>query len=271
MKFVYFLFLVLFAATVVAQEQVVPYPLETPKQAKAPEIPEDLKGMVWNKWTTKNFIILSIDKDQGVYLKNNMEKIKTWLLTRWGLSDVNFDGECKIVCVSSKKLLKRIFRLDGSKFEVRKDQNGKIQTSVIWFSLEDYEKDIAMFELMNICLSQFENKYKKDLPSVCKKGMAFLSQEPEVIKHKILEEPTSEISFEKELNDVQCGVLCLLLRKEYGQDNFIKYLSSNDFNCFGFTQKEKFNETLNRYYRNLLEDIKTNRVPNEYLKIKNRR
>jgi hypothetical protein len=271
MKFVYFLFLILCSAVAYAQEQVVPYPLESPKQAKAPEIPEDLKGMVWNKWTTKNFIILSIDKNQGIYLKNNIEKIKTWLLNRWGLSDVDFEGECKVVCVSDKRLLKRIFRLDNSKFEVRKDQNGNVQTSIIWFSLEDYDRDMAMFELMNICLYQFENKYKKSLPSFCKKGMSFLSQQPEIIKQKILEEPVTEISFEKDLKEAQCGVLCLLLRKEYGQDNFVRYLSNDNLDSFGFKQKEKFDEILNRYYRNLLEDIKTNKIPNEYLKIKNRR
>ena len=39
-------------------------------------IPEDIKDLVWNKWETPNFIILSIDEDQGRYLAENIESIK---------------------------------------------------------------------------------------------------------------------------------------------------------------------------------------------------
>jgi len=268
-----------------AQEQVVPYPVENPKQTLQPEIPEDLKGLVWNKWSTKNFIIISIDKNQGLFLKNNIEKFKSQLFDSWGIKDVDFKGECKVVCVSNKKLLKRIFRLDDSKFEVRKSENGDI-SCVIWFSLEEKNNDFPIFELMQVCSTQLEAELNDSVPLFCKRGMGLLSENFESIRTRLLENNLDKISFndisskkeqdlknQKEMNDfdVSSAVVCLLLRKEYGQDNFLNYLHTKNIGEFGINNIEKLNEIINRYYGHLMEDLKNNKTPKDYLQVKNSR
>ena len=73
-----------------------------------PPANEDLKNLVWNKWNTNNFTILSIDQAQGEYLFNNLEAIKTWSLTRWGMSDLKYSAECRVFCVPNKNLMKKL-------------------------------------------------------------------------------------------------------------------------------------------------------------------
>jgi hypothetical protein len=267
MKIMSFLFFVLFCFCTYAQEMVA-----------TPEISEDLKGLVWNKWDTENFIILSIDKNQGLQIKNNIENAKTLLLTKWGLPDVDFEGECKIICVSNKALLKKIFRLDESKVEIRRDQQGNIKLCVIWFYLDE---EMPLDHLSSICLAQFEQKHDK-LPYFCKKGMPLLSKSSDDIRQKLLSEENLKFSIKEffsikedkansESYKVKSALLCLLLRKEFGQDNFINFLHSKSLSSFGFEDDGKFEKTVNKYYENIYNDLKENKVPDNYLEINNRR
>lgn len=268
-----------FAASLFADDVYVPYPEEKVTQTQVqvqdskPEIPDDLKGLAWNKWTTKNFIIISIDKDQGLYLKNNIEKIKSWLITRWGLEDLNFSSECKIVCVTNKNLLKRIFKLENSRFEIRKNDNNEIDLSVVWFSLEDYKKDMPFLEIMKICLAEYE--LEKKIPDFCNDGMSFLSQNYQDIKSQILENKDllsgSFIDKDQEkMSSVQSGVVCLMMRKEYGQENFLSFLKNKNISCYGFDTEEKFDKTLTRFSKNLIEDLENNVTPKEYIEVNRR-
>ena len=268
MKAISFLFFVLFSFCLSAQETVT-----------TPEISEDLKGLVWNKWDTENFIVLSIDKNQGLYIKNNIEDIKTLLLDKWGLPDVDFKGECKLICVSNKNLLKKIFRLDDSKVEIRRDQQGNVQLCVIWFCLEN--KEIPLDHLTTICLAQFEEKYDK-LPYFCKKGMPLLSKDVQDIKQKLISQDKLKFSLKDFFNvkedkskseayKIQSALLCLLLRKEFGQDNFVNFLHSKSLSSFGFEDDIEFEKIVNKYYENIYNDLKENKVPNDYLEINNRR
>lgn len=269
MKLFYFLLFFIFAFSVHAQGPNLPFPEQAKVENKSPEIPDDLKGLVWNKWDTKNFVIISIDKNQGLYLKNNLEKIKTNLITRWGLDDFDFSSDCKIVCVSNDKLLKRIFKLDIPKFEVRKNKDNKIELSAIWFSLEDYKSDIPLLEIMSVCMAEYQLNNK--IPNFCNQGMCFLSQDPNSIKHEILKNKDSLSNFDfSKMTDVQSAVVCLLMRKEYGQDNFIKYLNYQNFSCYGFESEEKFRSTLDRYCVHLLEDLENNITPKHYIEINRR-
>jgi len=80
---------------------------------------------------------------------------------------------------------------------------------------------------------------------------------------------TMEESSEIESFDLKSAVICLMLRKEFGKDNFIQFLKTNDYNCFGYNSDlENFEEILNKYYNYLLEDMTNNEVPDEYLDIK---
>lgn len=269
MKLFYFLLCFIFTFSLNAQDSSLPFPEQAKVESASPEIPEDLKGLVWNKWNTNNFIIISIDKNQGLYLKNNIEKIKTNLITRWGLDDFDFTKDCKIVCVSNNKLLNRIFKLDSPKFEVRKNKDNKIELSAIWFSLEDYKSDIPLLEIMNVCMAEYQLNNK--IPNFCNQGMCFLSQNPNLIMQKILSNKDSLSNFDfSQMNDVQSAVVCLLMRKEYGQDNFIRYLDNQNFSCYGFDSEEKFRITLDRYCVHLLEDLENNVTPKNYIEINRR-
>ena len=90
------------------QQKVSHYQLPVPAGQTAPTDP-DLKNLVWNKWDTDNFTILSLDQSQGKYLHENIESMKTWILRRWGISEkLQFSAECKIMCVPTKELMKKL-------------------------------------------------------------------------------------------------------------------------------------------------------------------
>lgn len=276
MKKIIFSVLCFLATQSFAQEKIsIPHPVASTEEtttAAAPELPEDLKGLVWNKWDTENFIVISIDKNQGLYLKNNLDKIKTNLLNSWGFKDFKFSGECKIVCVSDKKLLKRIFRLDSPRFEIKKNENGKTSCA-IWFS---QDQNIPESELMQLCLFQIENYYKHDFLLFCKKGISVLSDSNVANKKKLLLNKLDNISFEDLLKqneeesnfDAKSAIVCLLMCKEYGKSNFLAYLKTKNLNEFGINDVSKFNEIINRYYKNLFDDLQNNRTPEDYLTIK---
>ena len=82
-------------------------------------VPDDLKNEKWHKWAANEFTILSLDETQGKFLFKNIEKMKAWALTRWGLPNESFSSECRIVCVPNKMLMKRFFGLNKSAGEVR--------------------------------------------------------------------------------------------------------------------------------------------------------
>lgn len=279
-KLLLFGFFLLASSFASAQDQVVPYP-EFSKLTSAPEIPEDLKGLVWNKWSTKNFIIISIDKNQGLFLKNNLDNIKKTLLNNWGIQDFNFKGDCKIVCVSDKKLLKRIFRLESPRFEIKENKDGELSCS-IWFSLED-KNELPIFELMEMTMFQLENFHKKTIPLFLKRGICSLSEKSSEIAKRILnnkiqkfdlEEIKNKEKIEKEeadIFDTQSTIICLLFRKEYGEENFLNYIKTNNLNEFGIKSLDKFEEIINRYYKNLIDDLEKDITPEDYLIIKNRR
>ena len=78
-------------------------------------------------------------------------------------------------------------------------------------------------------------------------------------------------SFDENLKNEQinnCAIICLMLRKEYGQDNYLKFLKSQKLNAFGIKDEVKLNEIYNRYYTNLIKDLKNEKVPNSYIKIR---
>src|SRR4051812_26115945 len=96
--------LLCFSNTVYAQIEH-PYGVLTPTDA-------DLKNLAWNRYTTENFAILSIDDEQGRWLAHNIEHIKKWCLTRWGFPENSrhlFTKECRVFCVPDKILMKKLF------------------------------------------------------------------------------------------------------------------------------------------------------------------
>lgn len=239
------------------------------------ELPEKYKDLVWNKLDTKNFIILSIDKNQGNIIKSNIENLKSNIVSKWGLVDFDFSVPCKIICVTNKDLLLDLFKVDVIHYETRKEQNGKIILNAIWLYYDEF-KNIE-YSLSNVCFDELENIRNKKIPPYIKKGMCYLSKDISVIKKELSDLDSPEINFpqlvsEKEENiknyEKQSAIACLLFRKEFGQTNFINYLNNNDLSNFGSNDAKIINDILNRYYKNLKSDLQENKVPNSYLNIR---
>lgn len=244
----------------------------------------ELKDLVWNKWQTKNFIILSIDKTQGLYLKNNIERIKIQTLSKWGFEDINFTTECKLLCVPNEDLLKKLFKLDSAYSEIRKDKD-KINLTALWFV---FNNDIDLSQkITDICLSELEQNNNINLPLFCKVGMIKLNQDFTNVKkdlnNKNLIKINSKDLLNKKVDDLskvskenldifekQSAVAVLLFRKEYGQDNFLNYIKTNDLKSFGIKNIEELDKILNRYSKNLITDLEDNKVPQEYIEINRR-
>ena len=125
--------------------------------AKTPD--DDIAGKQWNRWTSRSFVVCSIDDGQARFLNANLEKVKSWIYTRWGLSDIPFTAEARLICVNDREFFKKLFGLDRTKVEVRKDQSGKINLSVIFFLLDDKPSRTVPTPLTELCLDEFEQKY----------------------------------------------------------------------------------------------------------------
>jgi len=268
--------------------------LPMPTGMKVPSDPE-LKNLVWHKLSTKNFTILSLDPKHGQYLQQNIEKMKQWVLARWGLPDIDFTAECRVLCVPDKKLMKKLFNLETSVAEVRKDK-GKITLSVLWLVLDGNPAETVPTPLSVVCLNEFGQKYNFEMPLWAVRGMSYLNSTLFQIKTQLAaideyykvnsqmyfskalfsmtEEEWRKESVEKRLMfDREAVALCLLLRKEFGQRAFVEFLQagpsieSNFSKTYGFKGFSEFDATLNRYMKHLSADVITNKTPNSYLQI----
>lgn len=235
-------------------------------------VPEEFKDLVWNKWDTENFIVLSISEQQGLYLKNNIEKIKSSLLKNWGMKNFNFSKKCKLICVPDKEMLNKLFKKQDFHLEVRKNSDGEIEDNIIWFYLDNIN-DMGEFNssVLNICLSELSQKIQVT-PKFCKIGMCSLSKNSNQVRKILLEAGDSKASDLIEgsnLSEGDAAILCLMIRKEYGQNNFLEYLFSGDLKSLGFNDLSQFDKTFDRYRFNLKNDLNNNTVPTNYLKIEN--
>jgi len=275
-----------------------PKELILPAGANPPKDPE-LKDLSWNRWTTDNFTILSIDYGQGKWLADNIEKIKTWSLTRWGFPDLKFSNECRIFCVPNKSLLKKLFRLDESKVEIRRGDDGKIDISAIWLVLDKRPAVTVPVPLTLVCLAEFEEKHNVKMGFWSHRGIAQLNGTFSQIRssfgqlNKLIknDEPIyfSKVIFavteeqyknspknHQEVFDVECVALCLFLRKEFGEaklQGFLRISAKNDTEnvlklIYSFDDYDQFDVSLFRYMRDLSSDIVAKKTPDNYLNIK---
>lgn len=288
-------FLILLAMTSPAfgQEMVSHLDIPVPSGQKAPVDPE-IQNLVWNKWDTPNFIILSLDKQQGRYLYENIELMKKWASNRWGLPDVKFSSECKVLCVPNRELMKKLFRLDNSYGEVRR-KDGKITISVLWLVLDGKPAELIPSALTEACVSEYEQSIGNKCGWWFHRGSSILNQTLPQIRGQIsnLQKSFSkdskmffsqslfsmtedqwlkETAENKLLFDQEAAALTLLLRKEFGQKMLHTFLmtkqSEQDFVAvYGFANYAEFDATLKRYMFQLSGDIIANRTPNSYLEI----
>jgi hypothetical protein len=77
------LFFIFFSLqNLMAQDQATPVQVEA--------IDPQIKNLEWNRYTSKNFTVLSIDNQKGKDLSETIDSLKSSVLTRWGFPDVKF-------------------------------------------------------------------------------------------------------------------------------------------------------------------------------------
>lgn len=239
----------------------------------------DISGLVWNKWETDNFIVLSLDKSEGYDLYKNIENLKEKSLQKWGLENFRFKQKCKVVCVLSKDYLNNFFRLNDSYVEVLKSSNEDFNSCSIWFS-QDYKENLAS-DILYVSLLQTELKWW------AKRGIYLLKNDVDFVKSNIaenLKDFSKIISLteddwkkqtveERKIFDSGAMTACLFLRKEFGQNNFLRIINStqneeNFKNLIGFNNYFDLDNVFKRYKNNLYKDKVDNKIPDNYLKIK---
>lgn len=287
MKF-YFLFLCLFfAKDIYAQEIVYFQELPVPTGIKK-SVDSSIPNIRWNRYKTQNFSILSIDINQGKFLETNIELMKTWSITRWGLPDNLYSIECRIFCVPDKETMLKLFNMDASFAEVLGGINciwlildGKpaetIPSALTMVSLSELEKDGYKFGWwlyrglpnINLSLSQIKSNLIFIKPFIENdEGMFFTKSIFLMTKEKWEKLPVEQ----KKLFDAESASLCLLIRKEFGEKLFLKFIitaySESDLNeCLGYDSYNQIDGAYKRFIINICEDIVTKTIPDSYLQI----
>jgi len=283
MKKILTLFLLLSPASVVAQQPAVEAP---------PQIDAELKDLSWNRYTTKNFTILSIDNEKGKWLSENIEGIKASALNRWGFPDVKFSKECRIFAVPNYSLLQKLFNLSASKVQFRKELNA------MWIVVDDKPAKSLLPSLTQVALFEYEVAEKTTLPLWFKRGAAALNGAVVDVRQSLKSfydvarkeqfAFTTEQMFqfaEEDFNkqnidnkrqfDQQAMCLCLLLRKEFGEaklQGFLRLQSKNKAELvlnvvYGFKDFQQFDKSYVQFMKDLCSDIDDNDCPDDYLEI----
>lgn len=284
----------------IAQSKVVTHTeLPMPTGASNPPADPNIKNLIWNRRTTKNFVILSLDDDQGEYLQRNIENMKDWVTSRWGLPNVDFPNQgiepgCMILCVPTKELMKKLFRLERSHGEVIM-KDGNIEKRVLWVVLDGRPAEAVPSALTLVCLKQIEIDQKIKIGYWMQRGMAVLNSTIPQIRSRLasLQTPLSkdsEMFFSKrlfimseedyrnknselqDLFDSEAAALCLLFRKEFGQQNMLRFLKQGGkesvlLDIYGFQNCNHLDITFKRYMYHLSSDIAVNKTPENYLQI----
>lgn len=239
---------------------------------------QEVIDLQWNRYVVGNFTIMSIDNNQGKWLSQNISRIKSWAITRWGFNDVPFTKECRIFCVPNQELLKKLFNLSESKCEVK---DGVI---AMWLVL-DKESNIS-----RQLTTAYFYEYDKNIPYFAQKGISILNSADsrnqlvflaDVIKRdknvfvsermfNMTEQEYKKLKFENQkVFDVQSVALCLMLRKEFGEVKFQRFvhMSSEDGlrNVYGFRNFKQFDKSYIAFMTDLSNDIISSRMPESYL------
>lgn len=262
-----------------------------------PKADESISSLKWNRYTTKNFTILSIDDKQGKWLEENLESIKKWCLSRWGFENIDFNKECRIFVVPNKEMLKTLFNIVEPKVEIRK-KNDELDLSVVWLSLDSNPANVIPTFITHVCLQNLQEKYKVKFDLWFERGISELNNTiPEakddlkgIAKNIIENNPmfTSERLFnlkaedfyklsesKQQMFDNQSLALVLMLRKEFGETklhNFVKTVPEQGYQTmlnkiYGFKNYDHFDKSYFTYLKDISNEIIKNKVPDSYIQI----
>jgi hypothetical protein len=293
----FLLFLICFSVNLFADIEPVVLPTEVTVEMSLTPDDSLIKDKVWNRWTTKNFVVCSLSNQQAQYLHENLEQIKSWLYQRWSLHDVDFNAECKLICVDDENLFKKLFRLEGSSVEVRRDSNGKIKEMVIFLLLNGPPSKTVPMALSEVCISEFEQKYGKRFGWWAHRGMSVLNSTPDNILGSIQQQQSALLSKEptffsktlletteeeykkfdpdkKKMYDRVAAIFCLMIKKEFGTVKFQEMLKQADSTgnkenavreVLGFKSYDDFDITFKRYMKDIVDDAVSGKIPVNYV------
>lgn len=295
-------FLVLFLTSIVFTNTMLVSVVsaETPKEVQQ-EIKSnpDISGKVWNRWTSENFVVCSLSDTQAKYLNLNLEQVKSWIYTRWGISDMKFSAECRLICVDDKVLFKKLFGLDKSTVEIRRNSNGTIKLSVIFILLNDTPAKTIPIPLTEVCLVELEQSYNIRFGWWIHRGIGQLNgslgeiranfaylnsklqhDESMYFSESVLkmteEQYWKESAENRSVFDKCACAMCLLIRKEFGEEKMLTFMKSTSsgkdlkialYELYKFDSYSQFDETFKSYLKSLALDIVQNKTPNSYLQI----
>lgn len=252
-------------ALLVAAEGWCQPPVPTADLQRKP--PAGLEGLVWNKWDTKNFVVLSLDRSRGESMRYEVESVREGVMTRWGM-DSNRVAPCKVVLVPDPSMLKKLFGLSDPRCEVKKP-GAESSESAIWIDEERMSllpSLVAECELLN-----------GDFKPFVKRGVPLLERSAYHIRNEML--ASAGLSLDEVLGEAkpssdgsslarESALACLLVRREFGSRAFglvAKGDSPEVYRVLGFSTPEELASTHARYRKNLLGDMKDGRTPDEYL------
>lgn len=277
----------------------VVFPMEVREEiASEVSIPPEIQGKVWNRWTSDNFTVLSLNDIQAQYLHKHLELVKVWLFTRWGMYDIPFNSECKMICVDDPELYYKMFKIREPLVEIRRDENGKIQETVIFVLINDAPSHTVPVPLTEVCMAEFSQLYNQDFPWFLVRGMSLLNGALDQIRANFHEftpyvKGNKPVYFSKgmfemskdeylaldaekrRIFDYSAMTLALLVRKEFGENKFHWFIKT----CceqggeaalkevLNFQSTDDFDKTLRRYMIDITRDIESGKTPDDYLQI----
>lgn len=252
----------------------------------------ELKDLVWNRYVSKNFTILSINDAEGKNLCDKIESYKSSCLTRWGFPDLKFTKECRVFCVPNYSLLKKLFGLSAPKVQFRKDVN------VIWVVLQDDLQKSVESSITQVALTEYESVHNTSLPLWFKKGCASLNSGMDEVRQGLRQFNDvakkeqfgfnseqmfmlSEEDYNKQSVDnrrsfeSQAVCLTLMMRKEFGEAKLQGLLRLQAKNkpeavlrvVLGFEGFPQFDKKYVAYMKDLCSDIFDDRTPDFYLRV----
>lgn len=256
----------------------------------------DLKNLQWNRYVDGNFTVLSIDDKQGRWLIKKIPDILYSSAKDWSIdpkSFVSFSKECRIFCVPNKDLLKKLFDIDSSRVELRKNSNNEIEISVIWLSLDSFDVDLVSPFLLRPAFFEFGEKnfyfpwwfirstelLNSSLKLKVDTLSRFLDSDKLISCETILKTSYQDylklIKEDQEKFDAQSLILTLMLRKELGLIKFYSFVSADSpyenledrlKKVYGYLDMGDLQNKYSMFYRDFLEDFTLNKVPVSYLR-----
>lgn len=256
--------------------------------AQVPEIKSDIEGLNWYRFVSnkgspdkeRNFEILSLDKKEGISLYQNVEKIRSWIFTRWSLSDINFNKRCMIICVPTKELYVKLFSTDKR----------LVKENVIWYYVDSdsWMRDLCPY-ISQVCYREIEQKYNIKFDYWAIEGMCALNGSAKNIKSSLRElgesfsddEPcywseqilntTANDSQNVELFNKESMALCLFFVKERSKKGFLTLATNKDklasLKNLGFKTYETLDSYFNTYVQVLGADINSKKFSDSYLTV----